>query len=109
MAGFIEDWWREHRDRAVSPGKLVNLAHSHLVIREKNAESNARSAATRLGLAINRRVGQAFKVKVNDDSASLLMTLTRTRVERAVGGTHLGFALQLADKSPVELGDVGGF
>jgi len=108
--GFIEDWWSEHRDHAVPPGMLVNLAYGHLIIRESKdgePESKARSAATRLGFALNRRVGQAFKLKINDGAVSTLMTLTRAEVERTNGGTHHGFALKQAEKPPLNVGDVG--
>jgi putative DNA primase/helicase len=99
--GFVEDWWREHREQAVTPGALIDLAYGRSIIRENKdgePEVKARSAATRLGLMFNRRVGEAFKVRLDDDAPAHVITLTRAKVERAKGGSHQGFALKLAEK-----------
>jgi hypothetical protein len=109
--GFVEDWWREHGEQAVTPGALTDLAYGRSIIREKDAtpEANARSAVTRLGLALTRRVSKAFKVTVDgDDAPARVIILTRTKVERAKGGSHQGFALKPVEKSPLKVGNVGG-
>jgi hypothetical protein len=107
--GFVEEWWREHGEHAVTPGALIDLALGHSIIRENKdgePEAKARSAATRLGLTLNRRVGEAFEVR-DDDLAAHIIALTRAKVERAKGGDHRAFALKLAERPPINVGDVG--
>jgi hypothetical protein len=57
---------------------------------------------------LNRRVGEAFRVKDDDDACAHVITVTRAKVGRAKGGSHQGFALKPAENAPLNVGSVSG-
>jgi len=105
---FVQDWWHDHHDRAVGPGALVDIAYGHSLIREEkdgSPESRARSAATRLGLALSRRAGRAFRLKHHE--REIVITITRATVEGERSRSRPGFALRPAAETHPNVGDVG--
>lgn len=105
--GFIEDWWHEFHEQAVLPGSLLDTAYARSIIREgkeDSLEARGRSGTIRLGLALSRRVGRAFRI--TEESQPYAVTMVRKPVERKGGRTDRGFALERKPQTSPNIRDI---